>query len=548
MKKILIMMVAILTFLMFNNLASANSEHVEYETDENGVVTAITIGEDVTNLMYLLNVEEWKTAETIYFNAINCTEAYYNGYYAFDGYDNIKKVVFGEKVTHIPEFIFRNKSTIEEVVFSSNIETIDSGAFCGTGVKSIIIPSSVKEIGYGAFGNCMYLTDVVFGSNDCVTSEPFAFSGVKQVTFLENVLKIPNKILSDCRRLTTVNMSDNVTDIGENAFYNCTSLIQIDISTACTSIGNDAFNKCSLNELILGDAVKSIGNRAFYGCKFTTLVIPNSVTEIGEQAFTSDYLAEMTLPFIGRKRSPNDYKQKKLAYIAGDITTTIVENIGPVADYILKSNIKKVVITGDAISDYAFYECRYIQQIEAPNAKSIGEKSFYSCSSLSKVTLSNKVAKINKLAFYCCTNITEINIGNSTNIGDWSFYGCTKLNNICGNATYVGEKGFYNCKQLDNIDFLDNVEHIGVDGLYNAAWDNNQDNGLVYIGKVLYRYKGEMPDNTVVEIKTDTISVTDKAFYLYKSLSEIIFPDSIKEIGSRAFQGCNLKTIFSLKD
>src|SRR5712691_4247888 len=53
---------------------------------------------------------------------------------------------------------------------------------------------------------------------------------------------------------------------------------------------------------------------------------------------------------------------------------------------------------------------------------SIGYEAFYSCDSLTSVTIPNSVTSIGGYAFYYCTSLTNVTIPNSvTNIGSYAF-------------------------------------------------------------------------------------------------------------------------------
>ena len=123
------------------------------------------------------------------------------------------------------------------------LKKIDNQMFFGSNIKSIIIPDSVKSIGYDAFGHCESLKSVV----------------------------IP----------------DSVRSIGHGAFYKCESLTSIIIPDLVESIEYYAFAWCeSLKSIIIPDSVESIGNWAFYGCKkLKSIVISNSVKIIGDYDF-----------------------------------------------------------------------------------------------------------------------------------------------------------------------------------------------------------------------------------------------------------------------
>ena len=53
--------------------------------------------------------------------------------------------------------------------------------------------------------------------------------------------------------------------------------------------------------------------------------------------------------------------------------------------------------------------------------------------------------------------------------------------------------------------------------------------------KVLYLYKGEMPENTKITLKNDTSGIADNAFSYCTNLTNIKIPDSVTIIGAWAF-------------
>ena len=84
---------------------------------------------------------------------------------------------------------------------------IERDAFYGcTGLTSVTIPDSVKEIGWNAFKEC---------------------TGLTSVTISDSIKKIGWSAFEGCTELTSIEIPDSVTEIGWNAFRGCWNLDNI---------------------------------------------------------------------------------------------------------------------------------------------------------------------------------------------------------------------------------------------------------------------------------------------------------------------------------
>ncbi|MBQ6708097.1 MAG: leucine-rich repeat protein [Clostridia bacterium] len=114
----------------------------------------------------------------------------------------------------------------------------------GKTTSSYTIPSTVKNIAYGAFG---------------YTSS----------------------------KLTTINIPDSITAIDKGAFMFANGITKVTIGNSVTRIGEEAFALCAeLAEVVIGNSVTEIAEDAFYCCrKLKTVRIGYSVKTIGAEAF-----------------------------------------------------------------------------------------------------------------------------------------------------------------------------------------------------------------------------------------------------------------------
>ena len=133
-----------------------------------------------------------------------------------------------------------------------------------------------------------------------------------------------------------------------------------------------------------------------------------------------------------------------------------------------------------------------------------------------------------------------------TEIGEKAFYGCEDLVSIVvpDTVTSIDYMAFSECTNLLNITMSKSIKSIGNEAFYETAWYESQNDGVIYIGNVLYKYKGEMPENTMIEIKNNTISISTNAFNGYQELVSVTIPENVIEIDFWAFHGCdNLTSI-----
>jgi len=205
-----------------------------------------------------------------------------------------------------------------------------------------------------------------------------------------------------------------------------------------------------------------------------------------------------------------------------------------------------------SIASYAFYNCTGLTSINIPESViSMGDGTFSNCSNLTSINISQSVTSIEYGVFSGCTDLKSITIPDSiTSIKDYAFSGCIGLKSIIisDSVKSIGSYAFERCNNLTEIKIPESITSIEWYALNDTAWYNNQPDGLVYAGKIAYKYKGEMPENTEIVLKDDTVSISYAAFWDCSCLKSITIPDSVTSIKNNAFYNCTGLTSINIPD
>ena len=211
------------------------------------------------------------------------------GAYAFaDCSRYAQTLAFYTGLKELGEGAFLNCTYLRSMWIPSQLRKIPEKCFAGcTSMRSLVVlaDANLRSIGANAFSGCVALEELtnfnllthfyVLGesafSGGTVGENTYgACTALKSISLPSSVRQIARYAFSGCTALETAAIEDawNLTSLGEGVFLNCTSLKNGGLSeTAIPELPADSFSGCSAMEtLMLPETVTSIESRAVADC------------------------------------------------------------------------------------------------------------------------------------------------------------------------------------------------------------------------------------------------------------------------------------------
>lgn len=296
------------------------------------------------------------------------------------------------------------KSKVEFQGKTYPVTRIYNCGFMGAKLSSIKFPSTLKEIGAGAFNGCTNLlkdgTLKLPASVTKVDLEAFDKCRFKKVVIQENVKEIGNGAFADNPNLTTLSFPQEMANkmkIGVAAFAECPKLTSVKLPYNTTSIGQQAFRNCTaLATVEIPSTVKIIGGYSFMDCKaLKSLTIPRGVTTIEQCAFANSGLQSISLPPTLTTIYAQAFGASALTYVIIPSSVTVISE----ECFAHCQSLKTVVLPATTTEIYprAFYDCPALSEIQcdAVNPPTINNASAFSDFTYEKARLILPAASLN---------------------------------------------------------------------------------------------------------------------------------------------------------
>ncbi len=459
--------------------------------------------QDATSLTHI-NIPE--SIKTIGFQAFVNT-----GYYNLDSNWDGKALYIGNNLIDVNLGFWDE----EEYEVRAGTRVIADFAFSRCSyLDSLIIPTSITNIGESAFEYCSKLKDIYYlGSkeqwsnidiksygNDYLLnatvhynfdiSEPDNLSDFGYEVFDNGVVITSYKGSETELIIPSWIDKKRVVGIDTGAFENCSNIISVYIPDTVSSIGHWAFEFCSnLKSVTLSSKVKTIYKSAFEGCKSLTDVYYSGTKEEWNSidiGYYNEPLLNATIHYNGTGPDITTEPTDPEPIISGDYEYRVLEDgTVEITDY-----------TGDAT------EVNIPSEIDGKSVTSIGYSAFEGCISLINLTIPDSITTIASHAFWNCDNLEIVNIPNS--------------------VTYIGSLAFASCNNLKSVRIPENVKEIPY-----ATFDS-------------------CSSLSEIIIPNGVETISQWAFLNCSNLKSVTFSDSVKTILVEAFLGCSSLTSITI--
>lgn len=476
---------------------------------------------------------------------------------------------------------FYNTNLIKFECESRKLTEIESYLFCECPklISINLCTNALKSIGQHAFSNTRIHSLILTDTTEILSEYSFAHSNIGKLSlYKSSITSIPYRCFYNTSILD-FDLPSNVKSIGDEAFF---------MFPNSTEIGKDSFSNASI-EIFESDKVSKLEEGAFMGCyelkevnlekstlleipknclkdcpKLEIVILPSCLTRIGDFSFCNTLIHNITIPktciYLGVSCFENLLSLESVNFS--------YSNIHIINDFCFKNCKQLLFLTClfevDELGIETFSNTG-IKNIELENLSSIGfgcfrasklstfcinkstlkhipNECFSSCEFLSHIKLPSTIESIGEYSF-SNTKLFEVELLENTNeIGQFSFSNCKELKKVDLSKTkikVIHKNCFEFCSNLNSIDFPFHIIEIKEFAFKNTAISEIiLPETLKNLGNDVFSYCNRL---ILVDIKSESLTkIPCRAFESCIRLNIVNLPKYIVEIGDYAFNNCPL--------
>ena len=398
---------------------------------------------------------------------------------AFKDNTEITEVVCPKSLREIGDYAFKGCANLQKIYLNEGLESIGMDAFIDTGLKEIVLPSTLSDISLTPF-ECKMNVNVL---NDDFSSDDGVLYNEDKTT----LILYPRKVIQK-----KIEITDSVTRIEAYAFEN-----------------NEA------EEIVIPEDIEELENDIFSGCEnLKTLTIKEGypkLINIKDETFDGFEIEDCVLrvPFDSLSDYMEDERFKDFKYI------TAIEG-----SRCLRYDENGTVITG--------YDDDGTEDIIIPEGvTSIKEEAFCDNEDIVSVVFPESLETIHHSAFSGCSNLSDIELKSGLETIKWDAFKGTALPdvNIPDTVKEIDCTAFSCEMEVD----AQNVDYCAYDGV---LYSFNESKLVIYPSD-------KTNDEFVVP---ETVSIIHHFAFEDSSLHTLYIHEDVDEIGQAFIGGCEKLT------
>lgn len=437
---------------------------------------------------------------------------------SFEGCSSLTELVIPDGVTALLDEGFSGCTSLTKITLPVGLQSIPEGLFenC-TSLTALTIPDKVMSIGGEAFSGCTSLESVSLPSK-LATINVRTFTGckaLKSITIPQSVSVIEQSAFSGCSQLTSIKLPPALINISSYTFQGCENLETVQLPAGLITIEQYAFSGCKkLKKITIPGAVQTINKGAFADCGLQEVMLSEGLISLANGSFAGCNLLEK-VTFPTSMKTISGFNNTGLKTIA------FAEGAAP-----------------EAVAAGAFAECDSLRSITLPSSiKTIGYEAFRDCDILQSVNIPEGVTTLYSATFYNCRNLTSLTLPASL----------TKITRERYEGDYQYQTSpFRDCIRLENIDASKaKLATLDIETFYRLPI-RSLDLSAATLQFIPNYLCSDCDSLRTVKLPDSVEEIGDKAFYSCDSLKNIVLPASLKTIGESAFKYCNSMTVPTL--
>ena len=211
---------------------------------------------------------------------------------------NIKTIVIGDGITHLGNRLFRGLTQVESITFGNDVASMGYEVFyeCGK-LAGVELNEGLTMIGALSFYNCTKLAQIEIPSTVTnIANRAFKGTGLTSIVVPDTVKTLGYEVFMDCANLESVQYTKGASMLNPRMFENCTSLKNFYFTKNMCRIRSRAFYGCTALESITfedanymwgssnGQEAK-IASNVFEGCNSSLQMIAKDDSHVENYAY-----------------------------------------------------------------------------------------------------------------------------------------------------------------------------------------------------------------------------------------------------------------------